>query len=165
VRYTFEKAIAHLANSPLWVATIVILFGVSAAVFEFFIHVAIVITNTSPLAQAVLDAVIVGIAAGFAPLLILLVARERHRKVLEDLRKIAQLNHHVRNALQTIVYSEYLPRTEENRKAVLAGVDHIDTILQELFPVVGDRTDDLGWKVIRINQTKAFVPEDRRRGV
>lgn len=161
MRRGFEKAVAHVANSPFRIAMVVVLFGVSAGIVEFLIHTAVLRTSTSTVTQSLLAAALVGVAAAFAPLLILLAARERHRKVLDDLRKIAQVNHHVRNALQTIVYTEYLPRSEENRNAVLAGVDRIDDILKELFPVVGDRSGDIGWKVIRMNRTRAFAPDRR----
>lgn len=163
MRYAFEKTVARLANSPFWIAIIVVLFGVSAGAFELFVHTAMVQTATSVLGQSVLDAAIVAVAASFAPLLFLLAARERHRKVADDLRKVAALNHHIRNALQGIVYNEYLPRSTEHKNEVLAGVDRIDSILQELFPVVGDRSGDTGWKVVRINGTRAFIPPDRRR--
>jgi hypothetical protein len=141
---------------------VVVLFSLSAGLLELGIHTALMLTTTSPLINALTDAILVAIAAAFVPLLLLLAARERHRKLLDDLRKIAQLNHHVRNALQTIIYSEYLPRSE-NRKAVLEGVDRIDRILQELFPALGEREQDQGWKVVPMNRLRAFVPDDRRR--
>jgi hypothetical protein len=73
------------------------------------------------------------------------------------------LNHHVRNALQTIMYSEYLPDSEENRKVVLEGVERIGRILQELFPAVGERLEDKKWTVIQMNRVRAFVPDRRHR--
>ena len=121
------------------IALVVFLFGLSAGLLEFVIHAAIVQAGISPREQAIISAAIVGFAAAFAPLLVLLAARERHRKLLDDLRKISQLNHHVRNALQTIIYSEYLPSSEEKRQVILEGTDRIGRILQELFPAVGER--------------------------
>ncbi len=112
MRHQFEKSIQTLAGSPIRIAFVVVLFGLSAGLLEFGIHTALMQTEVSPRMQAITDAAVVGFAAAFAPLLVLLAARERHRKLLDDLRKIAQLNHHVRNALQTIMYSEYLPDSE-----------------------------------------------------
>ena len=163
MRYAFERKLAQLADSRLWIAAVVVLFGVSAGFLEFLIHSLLLRTSASFLTQSLLDAAIVAIAAGFAPLLVLLGARERHQRVLDDLRKLSQLNHHVRNALQTIVYSEYLPKSEQHKDAVLAGVMRIDGILQELFPVLGDRHSDRAWKVIRIDRTKVYVPDRRHR--
>lgn len=163
MRYQFEKSIRALAGSPMRIGLVAILFGLSAGLLEFIIHAAIMQADGSPRMQAIVGAALVGIAAAFAPLLFLLAARERHRKVLDDLRKISQLNHHVRNALQTIIDSEYLPDSEENRKAVLEGVDRIGRVLQELFPAVGERMEDKRWKVVHINSVRAFVPDRRDR--
>ena len=59
---------------------------------------------------------------------------------------IAELNHQVRNALQVIVYGEYSPDKHSHRSAVLAGVEKIHDALRELFPLVGERTDDRPWE-------------------
>lgn len=159
----FEKFLQALALSPMRIALVVILFGLSAGVLEFAIHLAVMQAGVSPLVEATIAATLVALAAALLPLLVLLTARERHRKVLDDLRKIAQLNHHVRNALQTIMYSEYLPDSEANRTVVLEGVDRVGRILQELFPAVGERVEDKKWKVIQINRVRAFIPDRRRR--
>ena len=163
MRHQFEKFIQALAGSPTRMALVVVLFGLSAGLLEFGIHTAVMQADASSYMQAMTDAAMVGLAAALAPFLVLLAARERHRKVLDDLRKIAQLNHHVRNALQTIMYSEYLPDSEENRKVVLEGVERIGRILQELFPAVGERVEDKRWKVIQMNRVRAFVPDRRHR--
>jgi hypothetical protein len=163
VRYLFEKSIQALAGSPALIALVVFLFGLSAGLLEFVIHTAIVQAGVSPREQAMIDAAVVGFAAACAPLLVLFAARERRRKLLDDLRKIAQLNHHVRNALQTIIYSEYLPSSEEKRQVIMEGADRIGRILQELFPAVGERVEDKRWKVIQINHVRAFVPDRRHR--
>ncbi len=108
----FEKSMQVLAGSHLRIGFVVLLFGLSAGLLEFGVHTAVMRASASPRMQAMTDAAAVGFAAALVPLFVLLAARERHRKLLDDLRKIAQLNHHVRNALQTILYSEYLPASE-----------------------------------------------------
>jgi hypothetical protein len=163
VRDQFEKSIHALAGSPTLIALVVFLFGLSAGLLEFLIHTAVAQAGISPREQAMISAVVVGFAAACAPLLALLAARERRRKLLDDLRKIAQLNHHVRNALQTIIYSEYLPSSEVKRQVIMEGADRIGRILQELFPAVGERVEDKRWKVIQINHVRAFVPDRRHR--
>ena len=47
---------------------------------------------------------------------------------MDDLRRIAQLNHEVRNALQVIVYGEYesAATPTEHRTAILGSVEQID---------------------------------------
>jgi predicted component of type VI protein secretion system len=152
-----------LAGSHLRIGFVVLLFGLSAGLLEFGVHTAIMQAGVSLRMQAMADASAVGFAAALVPLFVLLAARERHRKLLDDLRKIAQLNHHIRNALQTILYGEYLPASETNRQVVLEGVDRIGRILQELFPVVGTRVDDKKWKIIQMNHIRGFVPDRRNR--
>ena len=157
MRPAFERILSRVASSPILIATVVVLFSLSAALLEYLIHTTALWATKSVSTQAVMDAVLVGVAAAFAPLLLLLAARERRRRVLDDLRKIAEINHHVRNALQSIVYNQYLPRSDETRNAILDGVSRIDGILRELFPVVGNRSDDAGWKVVSINGTRAYA--------
>lgn len=159
----FEKSMQVLAGSHLRIGFVVLLFGLSAGLLEFGVHTAVMRASASPRMQAMTDAAAVGFAAALVPLFVLLAARERHRKLLDDLRKIAQLNHHVRNALQTILYSEYLPASETNRQVVLEGVDRIGRILQELFPVVGERVEDKNWKIIQMDRVRGFIPDRRNR--
>ncbi len=163
MRHRYEKSVQALAGSPTRIALVVVLSGLFAGLLEFGIYTAVTQADASPRIQAMTDALLVGLAAALVPFLILLAARERHQKVLDDLRKIAQLNHHVRNALQTIMYSEYLPDSEENRKVVLEGVERIGRILQELFPAVGERVEDKRWKVVQMNRVRGFVPDRRHR--
>jgi hypothetical protein len=106
-------------------------------------------------------------AAALAPLLMLIAARERRRRVVDDLRRIAQLNHEVRDALQVIVYGEYesAATPTEHRTAILGSVEQIDKTLRQLFPVIGDRVDDQRRaRHTKISNVSAFVP-NRRQGV
>jgi len=87
-------------------------------------------------------------------------------KVVDDLRRIAQLNHEVRNALQVIVYGEYesAATPTEHRTAILGSVEQIDKTLRQLFPVIGDRADDQRRvRHIKLRNVSAFVP-NRRQG-
>lgn len=99
-----------------------------------------------PLLKLFGDSLVLGIFAAFFGLLVLTAARNRHHKVQDDLRRIAELNHQVRNALQVIVYGEYSPNDASHRSAVLEGVEKIQSALRELFPLVGERTDDRPWE-------------------
>ena len=115
------------------------------------------------LRQALANAVILGIFAAFFGLLVLTAARERQHKVQDDLRRIAELNHQVRNALQVIVYGEYSPDISQRRSAVLAGVEKIEGTLRELFPLVGERTDDRPWEAHNQARMKDHIRVHDRR--
>jgi hypothetical protein len=62
--------------------------------------------------------------------------RTRRLRVLEDVVKVAELNHHVRNALQAIQYATHMPAGIEQIHIIDDGVKRIDDTLRHLFPVV-----------------------------
>jgi hypothetical protein len=55
--------------------------------------------------MATVDDLLTGILAG---LLVFAYERHHHKLVLDKMRVIAEMNHHVRNALQSILYSPFL---------------------------------------------------------
>ena len=155
-----------ILHSPLRITTVVVLFGASASFIEYLIHLVVTTSSALPSVQALANSVILGMFAAFFGLLVLTAARERQHKVRDDLRRIAELNHQVRNALQVIVYGEYSPDNSQHRSAVLDGVGKIEAALRELFPLVGERTDDRPWEA----HNRARLPthtgvHDRRRQV
>jgi hypothetical protein len=56
------------------------------------------------------------------------------------MEKVAELNHHVRNALQVIRDSHLLPE-ERQAQAVIESVERIDRTLRHLFPPATTRYD------------------------
>ena len=66
--------------------------------------------------------------------------RSRRLRVFEDVVKVADLNHHVRNALQAIQYATHMPAGMEQMQIIDDGVKRIDETLRHLFPVVTVRT-------------------------
>ena len=165
MREQFERTIGAVANSPLRIAVVVCVFGLSAGLLGYLLHIFVMRMNVSPQAQTGIESVLLCCAAALAPFLLLIAARERRRRVVDDLRRIAQLNHEVRNALQVIVYGEYesAATPTEHRTAILGSVEQIDKTLRQLFPVIGDRTDDQRRvRHIKINNVSAFVPKHRQ---
>jgi hypothetical protein len=53
---------------------------------------------------------------------------------LARLRVIAELNHHVRNALEVISLSAYITDDEEAIRRIMEGVNRIDWALREILP-------------------------------
>lgn len=76
----------------------------------------------------VADNVIVGIIAG---LVVFGYEQRRHRFLLEKLRIIAEMNHHVRNALQAIMYA---PQTSDQQRVIRDSVQRIEWALKEVLP-------------------------------
>jgi hypothetical protein len=47
---------------------------------------------------------------------------------------IAEMNHHVRNALQPIIYSPFLPEQTEQIRIIQEGTRRIEWALKEVLP-------------------------------
>ena len=84
-----------------------------------------------------LSSFLVGLVAGV--LVHLLSIRERQRRAYVEcrLRVIAEMNHHIRNALQVIVY-RMDPKTRDSQELrdIRDSVDRIDWALREILPAV-----------------------------
>jgi hypothetical protein len=96
------------------------------------------------------DNVCTGIMAG---LLVFFYERQRHKRVERQLRMIADMNHHVRNALQSITYAPYIPSQIEQISVIRSSVERIQWALREIL------TRDI--------QTHPFIPspgEDKSPG-
>jgi len=80
--------------------------------------------------SAYLDDLILGVLAG---LLVFAYEHRRSREMRKKLSMIAAMNHHVRNALQTI---SYLPYTDQSKQVLLIqqSVNRIQWALQEILP-------------------------------
>jgi hypothetical protein len=59
--------------------------------------------------------------------------QKRHRAILDKVRVISAMNHHVRNALQVLSYSPYADH-EQQIKLVEDSVRRIQWALQEILP-------------------------------
>ena len=61
-------------------------------------------------------------------------AHERHKSVVRWLQRIAELNHHIRNALQVIAYHNVPERSEREIQQVNKAVIRIESVLREVLP-------------------------------
>jgi len=84
---------------------------------------------------AVIDDLLIGILAG---VLVFAYERHQHKLILERMRIISQMNHHVRNALQPIIYSPYLQEQAEQVRTIQEGTRRIEWALREVLP--GEQT-------------------------
>ena len=86
-----------------------------------------------------IDDIVIGITAG---LVVFAYEQRRHKAILNKLRVIAAMNHHVRNALQTISYSPYT-RQEEQMRLIGDSVNRIQWALREILPAEESAPDAL----------------------
>jgi hypothetical protein len=94
---------------------------------------------------SLLDDLLIGILAGAV---VFAYEQHRHNAVLRQMRVIAEMNHHIRNALQPILYSPYLQEQAEQIRVIQQGTTRIQWALEEILqgelkegpPVSGSRT-------------------------
>jgi len=83
-----------------------------------------------------LDNLLIGLVAGGV---VFAYELHRHKQVARQMRVIAEMNHHVRNALQPILYSPYLKEQAEQIRMIQLGTERIQWALDEVLP--GNRDD------------------------
>jgi hypothetical protein len=80
---------------------------------------------------AAVDDLLIGVLAG---VLVFAYERHQHKLILEKMRVISEMNHHVRNALQPIMYSPYLKEQAEQVRTIQEGTRRIEWALREVLP-------------------------------
>jgi hypothetical protein len=127
-----ERALRRLDSKPVAIG---FTFGSAAiaAVLEYVTHLTVDHFSVSDSLHASLDATVMSVMTLLLVGFSVGALRERRTRVSEGIRSVAELNHHVRNALQVIRDAHYLPE-DEQADAVLNSVDRIDATLRRLFP-------------------------------
>lgn len=121
------------SSSALFSLGILVAFGL----FDLFVDFALNLAGVSPALEAAVQAAIVGIGAGIVSYWLLAARRRRRMMVREELTRVAELNHHLRNSLQIIVGAHYIAKDEEHAKMMLETAQTIDQVLKRLFPTAG----------------------------
>ncbi len=65
--------------------------------------------------------------------------QERYQAMLDRLRRISELNHHIRNALQVIAYHNVPERSERAIHQVNRELLRIESVLREVSAALGDQ--------------------------
>jgi len=118
----------------VWGATIgaAVLFGL----FEFAVSRWLIGVHLTANLHSALQAAIVGMGAGLSLWLIFLGIIDRRRIVADELRRVAELNHSVRNSLELIVLAHHSETDLEHKAMMLECTNQIDRTLRELYPVI-----------------------------
>jgi hypothetical protein len=77
---------------------------------------------------------LVGLACGALLFKLMLAERTRQRQVVERLRMIAEINHHIRNALDRIELTAHVTHDRQLIDDIEGGVQRIQWALRELLP-------------------------------
>ena len=94
------------------------------------------------------------LAVGLLVFQLLTDIQERYQAMMDRLQRVAELNHHIRNALQVIAYHNVPERSERAIQQVNAEVLRIESVLREVSAALGDHAD----------VPVAIVPSERRKG-
>ena len=62
------------------------------------------------------------------------ITRERHRLIMARMQVIAEMNHHIRNALSPVSLSLDATENEQLKTVISGAVDRIDWALREILP-------------------------------
>lgn len=91
------------------------------------------------LGKQAIDDFVVGIAVA---ILVFAYEQGRYRMIVNKLRVITAMNHHIRNALQTISYAPYTEQ-EKQIKLIQESVNRIQWALREILPAEESAPDSL----------------------
>jgi hypothetical protein len=83
----------------------------------------------------------VSLAVGLLVFQLLTDIQERYQAMVGRLRRVVELNHHIRNALQIIAYHNLPERSERAIQQVNAEVVRIESVLREVSAALGDHAD------------------------
>jgi hypothetical protein len=152
VRLRLGTFLIELADSRLRAALAVVVVGACGGIIEYAIHQSLRYSHFGQSFGAVADALIVALATAGMAAVWMFVARERRKRVLREVRVIAELNHNVRNALEVIAHSHY-GSNDLHTEMVMESVDRIEKALAELFPSTEPAED---------RRSRVLIPERRR---
>ncbi len=92
--------------------------------------VQVAIGNHALLSVESVDDLIIGVLTA---MVIFVYEQRRYRVIMEKIHTISAMNHHVRNALQTISYSPYTEQ-EKQIRMIAESVSRIEWALREVLP-------------------------------
>ncbi len=107
----------------------VLVFMVGAGLDWFVLH-----ENESRNVAISLSDTLAAVIAGALVYRLLQYERDRRKLLRQRLEIIAEMNHHVRNALQVISFSNYSADSEQQLERIREGVNRIQWALKEILP-------------------------------
>jgi hypothetical protein len=81
--------------------------------------------------SALFDDLLIGLLAGGV---VFAYEWHQHKTMLKEMRVIADMNHHIRNALQPILYSPYVTEQAEQMRIIKESTERIQWALSEVLP-------------------------------
>jgi predicted metalloprotease len=142
-----DRVVASFDSRRMAVVAVLIS-GAIAGFLEFLTHLAVASMGPGLRFHAGVDATVIAILTMTLVAVVIAAARARRHQVLKEMETVAELNHHVRNALQVIRQSHLLPE-DRQAQAVMESVDRIDRTLRHLFPTNATKFDEKKAELLR----------------
>jgi len=146
IQQPWFAAISQVQRALVGLATGAFIF-LSGGVLDWFVT-----RQYLPRTSLILAGAAVALAIGVLVFQILTDIQERYQAMVGRLRRVVELNHHIRNALQVIAYHNVSERSERAIQQVNAEVVRIESVLREVSAALGDHAD----------LPAAIVPIERR---
>ena len=119
-------------ESNFAVAVTLILSGAVAGAMEFITHLVVAHVHAPLAFHAFIDASVICLMTMALVGVAIASVRARRQAGIRQIRAVAELNHHLRNALQVISQSRYLPE-DKQAQAVLDSTGRIDEVLRRMM--------------------------------
>jgi hypothetical protein len=127
--------IGRISDSPTATLAAVVLFTIAFGLLDYLADLTMQQLRVPEEFHAATQAAVVGVGTGLAALLYLRALGERRKAIRDELRRVIELNHNVRNALQAIAYAHQTD-AKERHEMIVDSVDRIARTLRELFPAI-----------------------------
>lgn len=88
-------------------------------------------------ARTLFQASTTGLTAGVVAFVLLSARKERQAILRDELRRMVELNHSLRNSLQIITDAQFTEADQNRRQMMFDTVKSMNTTLQQLFPSSG----------------------------
>ena len=134
--YKLGNLLVRLSEGGLSRFLLAATLGAAAALIELIAHRSLLASSSLARFAEPLDTATIGIFVFLLTYVEASAVRERRLRVMRDMLTVSELNHHVRNALETIQYAAYTSSDRKNLEITTSAVDRIDNILKELYPVL-----------------------------
>lgn len=109
-----------------------------ASTIEYVLHITVVTFVPHQGLGRILDSLTIGIVIAIITSIEIKAVHQRRTKVMDDMRVVRELNHHVRNALQIISYAARVPETKQQVAIIDESIARIDSTLKQLFPTIDE---------------------------
>jgi hypothetical protein len=137
---------AQRALAALVVAAAVFLSG---GVLDWFVT-----RQYLPRISLMLAGAAVSLAVGLLVFQILTDIEKRYQGLIDRLQRIAELNHHIRNALQVIAYNNVPERPLPAVQQVSAELARIESVLRQVSTALGDQAGSPTIAIVSITNSK-----------